>query len=207
MANVEVSINEVSMDAKLMTIAISNVEGCKFAHIRTETVVKIPKKYGIFGEVKKICDKRIQINYDYETAVNNRRKREGKEPNFKAQSLPWGTWVIDNKIITHKGNIYLRTYDFKGGLIDKTYFVEGCLPTADELKIINEYEQSKNKASNTQGLEEENEVRPNVVNVENILYFKCGNEEFHKLAEGEKNTIRQYFAEYLNNLFEKAIAK
>jgi hypothetical protein len=169
--------------SSLMTM-VMNLIGCVFAHITTETTVKIPKKYGISGVVTKVVSKIVQLNFSYENAVNNRLAREGKDKDFEAQKLPWGEWFVANKIIAHKGKFYLRYYDINNGnVLNKAYFVNGKPATEDELAIIKEYEKSTNKPSNTQGLSEEHEVRPLVVAEENIIALKCGEIDYHRALD------------------------
>jgi hypothetical protein len=56
------------------------------------------------------------VGADYGAAV----KREGARQDatlaegFQAQPLPWGAWLIPNKIIAHKGELYLRTQSTPG---------------------------------------------------------------------------------------------
>lgn len=168
--------------SSLMTM-VMNLIGCVFAHITTETTVKIPKKYGINGVVTKVVSKVVQLNYSYENAVNNRLEREGKDRDFEAQKLPWGEWFVANKIIAHKGKFYLRYYDYNNNVLNKAYFVDGRPATADELVIIKEYEKASNKPSNTQGLSEEHEVKPLVVAEENIISLKCGEIDYHRALD------------------------
>ena len=128
----------------------------------------------------------VQLNYNYERAVNNRLQKEGKEPNFTAQSLPWGEWLLPNKIIVHKGSAYLRMYDFKGGVKSKSYYIDGNLATTEEIKVIKEYEESKNKPSNTQqGLE--NEVKPTVVNLDSLISLKCDIIDYNRDESKKEN--------------------
>ena len=178
MANISVNLVNLSEREQDFINSISSLEGCKFAHVVTETSVKIPKKYEL-EKVTKVTDKIVQLNYNYEKAVNNRLKKEGKEPNFTAQSLPWGEWIEPNKIITHKGSVYLRMYDFDGGLKNRTYFVDGKVANDKQVKTIEDYEKSKNKGSNTQqGLK--NQVTPTAVNFDNIISLKCGLINYHR---------------------------
>lgn len=168
--------------SSLMTM-VMNLIGCVFAHITTETTVKIPKKYGLCGVVTKVVSKVVQLNYSYENAVNNRLEREGKDRDFEAQKLPWGEWFVANKIIAHKGKFYLRYYDYNNNVLNKVYFVDGRPATADELATIKEYEKASNKPSNTQGLSEEHEVKPLVVAEENIISLKCGEIDYHRALD------------------------
>ena len=50
---------------------VRNIKGCVFAHIEYTSVEKLPKKLGL-GEVTKNVSGQVQLNYDYENAVNNR---------------------------------------------------------------------------------------------------------------------------------------
>ena len=168
--------------SSLMTM-VMNLIGCVFAHITTETTVKIPKKYGLCGVVTKVVSKVVQLNYSYENAVNNRLEREGKDRDFEAQSLPWGEWFVANKIIAHKGKFYLRYYDYNNNVLNKAYFVDGMPATDEQLAIIKEYEKASNKPSNTQGLSEEHEVKPLVVAEENIIALKCGEIDYHRALD------------------------
>jgi hypothetical protein len=186
MNNLFVNLVTFSENTKNLILSIAQMQGCKFAHVVTETSVKIPKKYGIVGEVTKVTDKMVQLNYNYERAVNNRLQKEGKEPNFTAQSLPWGEWLLPNKIIVHKGSAYLRMYDFKGGVKSKSYYIDGKLATAEEIKVIKEFEESKNKPSNTQqGLE--NEVKPTVVNLDSLISLKCDIIDYNRDESKKEN--------------------
>ena len=175
-------MNNVIKVSNFMT-QIINLKGCKIASITTRTSVAVPKKYMVGGEVTKVTTKEVQINYDYEDAVNNRLKKEGKAPTFSAKSLPWGEWLIPNKIITHNGKCYLRMYEFKGAKHETKYFVNGQPANEYQLIAIKEYENSKRKPSTTQGLTQENEVRPTNVAEENILAFKCGEIQYNKQEE------------------------
>ena len=47
MANISVNLVNLSEKEQDLINSISSLEGCKFAHVVTETSVKIPKKYGI----------------------------------------------------------------------------------------------------------------------------------------------------------------
>ena len=168
--------------SNLMTM-VMNIVGCVFAHLTTETIVKIPKKYGVEGVVTKVVSKIVQLNYSYENAVNNRLEREGKDRDFKAQGLIWGKWFVANKIIAHNGKFYLRYYDCNTKALNKAYFVNGEPATKEQLKNIEKYEKAKNKPSKKQGLEEEHEVKALTVAEENIIALKCGEIDYHRALD------------------------
>lgn len=149
------------------------------ASLVTNTIVKLPKKYGISGVVTKYSEKVVRINASYENCVNARISRNGGNADFVAESLPWGTWAkgLENIVIENKGNDYLRYYVEKGSVKSTTYYVDGVKATDAEVAIIKAYEESKSGSAKQEakGLADENQVKPCVVNFENIVFFKCGN--------------------------------
>jgi len=55
------------------------------------------------------------VGADYETSVQNQTLAAGvKNPDFQADSLPWGEWLVPSKVIQHKGKLYLRTQTTAG---------------------------------------------------------------------------------------------
>ena len=184
--NFDLSVFNLSNEIRNFVVGITNISGCKIATITTKTLVKVPKKYGLSGEVTKITHKQVQVGYSYQNAVNNRLSKEGKDANFISEPLPWGEWLIPNKLITHKGSIYFRLYDFKGAENYKenykVYLIGGNKATEEEINVIKTYENSKSSSSR-QGLTAENEVRPTAVNIDNVLTFKCGDVNYIKNAD------------------------
>lgn len=167
---------------------IECVKGCQFANITYVSDGGIPQK--VLGKgfvITKLVQTDCQINYSYENAVNNRLEKQGDERNFTAQSLPWGEWVKgqENKLICHKDALYLRYYDVKNADIKSIWFVNGRIATADEFQKIFDYLQSKKKSISTQenvGLID-NQVKPKVVKVENILRLAVNGKVYEKANE------------------------
>lgn len=163
---------------------VSEIKGCQFATIETLTSLdKLPKKLGL-GVVTKHSKRQVQINYSYQNAVNNRLQKQGNDNTFQTEPLRWGQWVKgqENKIITHNGEYYLRVYTYKGASVQNTYFVNGNLATAEQVKIITEWEKSQHKPSARQaenGLTE-NQVQPSSPKFSNILSLKVNNEIWSK---------------------------
>jgi hypothetical protein len=55
------------------------------------------------------------VGADYEKSVQTQTLRAGvNNPDFVADKLPWGEWVVDKKVIAHKGKFYLRTQTTSG---------------------------------------------------------------------------------------------
>lgn len=152
---------------------VKNIKSCVFAGITYRSTEKLPKAFGV---VTKVVDKQVQLNYDYENAVNNRLKKAGKDANFKAESLPWGSWYVPNKVIVHGDEYYLRMYSYKGAPCTTEYYVDGRPATAAEVANINAYKDAHKKSSNRQaevGLTE-HQVEPMNVKFTNIIELRCG---------------------------------
>ena len=62
----------------------------------------------------------VNIKLSYEAAVNRQRVREDNEPDFVADSLPWGEWMIPSLVIVNKGEYYLRYYEDMSANWDKS---------------------------------------------------------------------------------------
>ena len=160
---------------------VKAIKGCTFAGIMYRSTEKLPKA---FGNVTKVVDTQVQLNYDYEKSVNRRLKAKGCEPNFKSDKLPWGTWYIFNKVIEHKGSFYLRMYDFEGRPFREEYYVDGRPATDSEVASIMAYKEAHEKSSKKQeaaGLDT-HQTKPMNVNMENIIELRCDDIQY-KQAE------------------------
>ena len=125
--------------------------------------------------IVKVSRGQFQVNYSYENAVNNRAEKEcGAPVGFIAQSLPWGKWVDGqvNKLIEHKGEIYLRFYGLKNGKVENEYFVGGKAATEEQVSLIKQFtERGEVKSQASAGLTE-NQVKPFTVKFGDILTIK-----------------------------------
>lgn len=83
-------------------------KGSTFITIVTKTIPKL-KKTGnpLYGKVEKIARRNLVVGVDYTNAVNNRREKESKEPDFEAAPLQWGKHY-NNYLIEHNGKYYLK---------------------------------------------------------------------------------------------------
>lgn len=161
---------------KTLIELVENLKGCKIATITYQTIVKLPKKYGIDGVVTKNAKMQCQLNFDYANAVNNRLEKQGDEREFEGKGMAWGSWVKgqENKLKEHKGELYLRIYLMKNAKSEKAYFVNGVPATQEQISIIKVYESSKYQPIGTQaavGLVE-NQVMPKDIKLSNILELK-----------------------------------
>jgi hypothetical protein len=60
-----------------------------------------------FGKVRKHATANVQIQADYERAINAQRTREGKPSDFKAQPRVWGERIGNTCLIDNNGRKYM----------------------------------------------------------------------------------------------------
>jgi hypothetical protein len=148
------------------------------------------KKEGRCWVPQQLVEKVSTVTYlygggSYEERVNEALKADGSTNVFEAKSLPWGKWWIDNKIIEHNGQFYLRCYLDRDS-DDKPevqYLVDGKPATDSQLKDIDAFEIKNQDAigSNRQtneGLSAEKQVIPQNVKFENIVYIIIDDVEY-----------------------------
>ena len=163
--------------------AIKALVGCQFIHMsyisepdmnksQKAAICALTNKNGEILPIEKITSGQFQVNYSYENAVNNRgAKEQGAPIDFVAASLRWGTWVVgqENKLIEHKGTIYLRYYGVQNGKVDNKYFVGGKPATDEQIALIKQFTEKKTSATQAAAGLTENQVVCRVVKIENIL--------------------------------------
>ena len=122
--------------------------------------------------IEKMTSGQFQFNMVYENAVNNRGEKEQGAPiDFVAAPLSWGSWVegLVNKVIEHKGELYLRYYGLKNGKVESEYFVGGKPATAEQVSLIKQFtERGEVKSQASAGLTE-NQVIARCVKFSNII--------------------------------------
>lgn len=156
--------------SELLTI-VSDIKCCQFCQISYGTPTESINKKLIggkgneyYGRVSSITSMSgIQINANYENAVNNRIEGEEK---FVAEKLPWGEWLVPNKIITHKGKYYLRLYVTKSCKKETTWYING---ERTNLNLSNEIRESKPSARQAEvGIDEKDMVKPFTICADNV---------------------------------------
>jgi hypothetical protein len=170
-------MEKIKMSSAQFLEFINNIKGCQFVSILALTEPDMYTRNNPFkGRVKKLVKAPMQINYDYEKAVNNRLEKEGKEGNFSADKLPWGSWVkgMENKIILHNDNYYLRTYCIPGKKIQRIFLIDGRLATANEKEELENWLKpaEKSEKQKNAGLSAEKEVKPRTYQFGNLLSVK-----------------------------------
>ena len=95
---------------------IADTKGAAIVGILALTDAKAKKTGNPFPE--KLVFKMVRavafVGANYQSAVEREQGRQGESGEFIAESLPWGQWAIDNKVIKHKGEFYLRTQSTPG---------------------------------------------------------------------------------------------
>ncbi len=93
---------------------IASQSGAFSVGLLTETDTKARKTGNPFGKITKRARLSGFVGADYQKAVNREGERQGVAADFKAESRPWGTWLIPNKVAENKGKFYLRTQSTPG---------------------------------------------------------------------------------------------
>ena len=161
---------------------LRNLKGCQFVNVIALTEADMNKRNNAYyGRVMKLSITPMQIGFDYQKAVNNRLKREGKEPNFIAESLKWGEWEIYNKVIAHKGEQYLRTYCVKNRHPKTYYLLDGRLATKEEFTQFSQFFKTKtaSQKQTDMGLEEEEQVKPRNYKFSNLVSITINHTRFY----------------------------
>ena len=157
---------------------VARINGAQFARIVYSSDCKFPKKSGL-GNVTKVVTANVQLNYDYEKVVKSRIANNGGDPSsFNGETLPWGTWEINNKVIINNGKRYLRYYGIANGVKDVTYYVDGVVATPTQKADILAYIATKDTKSAKQsacGLDE-HQVVPRCVEFSNIILLHANGE-------------------------------
>lgn len=173
--NIGASIKKSAISIDELVSIVSGIKCCQFVSISYGTPIEAMNKKLIGGrsncyynQLSSITSMSgLQINANYENAVNNRLpKGDGNGEKFVAESLPWGEWLVPNKVIIHKGKYYLRLYVTKACKKDVSYYLDGVRTNINAVAEIRESSPSKRQAE--AGINEEDMVKPFTISVENI---------------------------------------
>jgi len=129
-----------SISHKQLYDLIANTKGSAIVGIVALTDAKARKTNNPFGTIFKQIRTVAFVGADYENSVNREIGRQDANGTFQAEALPWGQWEIQNKIISHKGELYLRTQSTPGQRRNQAAKV---LSYRDQLGKFVSYEQIK----------------------------------------------------------------
>lgn len=94
---------------------VRNRAGALAIGLEAVTDCRARKTGNPFGKIFKRVRAMGFIGADYQQSVEREAVRQGADAqDFVAESLPWGKWLIPNKIIEHNGRLYLRTQTTPG---------------------------------------------------------------------------------------------
>lgn len=158
-------MEKIKMTCEQFKQYLNEVKGCQFINVMALTDADMYLKGNpLRGRVKKFTITPMQFGYDYENAVNNRLERDGKERSFRADKLPFGSWVdgMENKVITHNDMFYMRTYCVRNAKPRSYYFVDGHIASAQETAEIFKWlkPSSTSEKQSAEGLSDEFQVKP-----------------------------------------------
>ena len=169
------SIKKNAISVRELVNIVCNVKCCQFASISYGTPIealnkklKGGQKNEYYGRASSITSMSgVQINANYENAVNNRLpKGDGNGEKFVAEKLPWGEWLVPNKVIVHNGKHYLRLYVTKSVKKSTSYYLDGI---KTDLNIGAEIRESKPSARQAEvGIEEKDMVKPFTICADNV---------------------------------------
>lgn len=125
----------------------------------------------------------VQINVNYENAVNNRLEKNGEERDFKAQKRSWGTYVegTNDCVVTHKDELYLHCFQ-TNSLLGKSckYFREdGSELTEKEIETLKtEFLKEKREYINSQDLSYQDSAKPTDYSINHITEMTIDGEKY-----------------------------
>jgi len=167
------------VDVKELFTTLYNQRSATFVGLLTEVTVPMRKTGNPFlDRVTKRQYHSCQISFDYSNSVNNRRDKEGNEPDFIPSFRKWGLHVTGSPLIIHtkKGEttptFYLETRVLNSRPAD--YYL-------DKVKVINQatladilsFCPEKHSNAEHQGVEREVIVRDFLLNsIKAITYNK-----------------------------------
>lgn len=149
---------------------LKGLKGGTLVTLTTLTPVRI-ENCPIKGHILKWCKQTMQVGVSYENAINIRLSRLGFGQTFKSNPLPYGKWLIPNRVIDYNGRKYARFYPVRNANTKVCYFIDGRFATAKESEVISMYEQYNAMYSDKQkrhGLSE-NQVELRNYRFESIL--------------------------------------
>lgn len=165
---------------------LKNTEPCEIELI-TNTDPKLKKRGNPFvkNEVIKHTEGKFNFGNSFKERVEEKLDQKGLiDTEYETGSLTWGKWVEGaiNKVIEHKGEYYMRYYN-SDEAPSVEYYIDGIKATDEELETIKSFLPSKKSSSKQEdaGLEKKEQVFPLVVNFNNIVRIKIGDEEYNIL--------------------------
>ena len=159
---------------------LSTIKGCEFVVADTTTNVRMNKTNNpYYNRVTKKVSAEYMFNAEYESAVNRRLKKEGFDNNFKSEGLKYGEWVEYKKVLTHKGELYIRLYPLKNKVFEQKYYIDNRLATPEEVATLKEFlpNKSESKKQKDYGLDENKQLVVTQFNFKSINRLRIHKKE------------------------------
>ena len=100
---------------KELASLLASKPGAMPVGIDAETDAKARKTGNPYGIIRKRIRAVGFVGADYVRGLVREGARQGVDATeFQVDSLPWGEWLTVGKVITHKGQLYLRTQTSPG---------------------------------------------------------------------------------------------
>lgn len=159
----------------------TNARNGQIMSIVTDTEVTWSSKANPFvgSSVRKVSVRSAKVGCDYERVVNNREEKANGQRTFTAAPLPWGQWLVPNKVITHNGNFYIRVTS-NGNIAKTEYYINGVKATDTEVATIKVWEKGHKPSAKQSavGIADKDQVRVQSINVANIISAAFGGNEY-----------------------------
>jgi len=188
------------MNYSTLVSILAMAKGANIVGIEALTDAKARKTNNPFGQIFKHVRAVGFTGADYETAVVNEGLRQDKESSFTSEPLPWGVWHIDGKVISHKGEFYLRLQTTSGQRNRQPAKVlsyrgqNGQFLSYDSIKdfLPKKRESAKQVAA---GLKPESEIMVRTYKFASIKKLRIFGQSFNLIPDMDTNKIKQIYAE------------
>ena len=163
---------------------LANLKGGTMVYLTSLTDVDVPFYYCL-GKVQKFCRQSVQVGCSYENSVNNRLERKGFNRAFRSSYLPWGRWLILNRIIEHRGKYYARFYKTANSNPQIVYLVNGRVATPREARIIKMYDSLRtfSRRQSMYGLSRMEQTNVRNYDLTNIISISAEGETYNVVRE------------------------
>lgn len=167
---------------------ISNYKkGGQWVCVSMDTIPTMNKGRGsnlnpYIGRVRKLSIAQYKFNADYERGCQNRQKRMGLEPSFKAEAMKGKVWLVPNKVEQSVDGLtnYMRLYVTPNCKVKVRYMVDNREATAEEIAEIKSWtpKKSYSKKQFEAGIPEDEQLEVRSPKIESIVYVTMGHTRY-----------------------------
>lgn len=158
---------------ELKLMLVESFKGSEFVSLVMQTSYdkKMYKRNNPFySKIIKYQKLKVNFGFNYQNAINGRRKREGKPDDFQAAKRTWGRKIKGTPFIEHKNMFYLECNVLE--TLESTLInIDDVDMSEDEIKkAIAPFLKSKSVGKSKQGLD--NELIYRAIRFDHIAQFK-----------------------------------